>query len=92
KVGDGAGRKVVAELGPGEVIGETALLLDTPRSATVAARTDILILSLSRNLFTDLLRKDENFGIAIMRTLARRLVETTNATRTAPDKALVIQD
>ena len=91
-VGDGSERKVVAELGPGEVIGETALLLDMPRSATVTARTDILILRLSRNLFTDLLRRDENFGIAIMRTLARRLVETTSATKAAPDEALAGED
>ena len=75
--GDGADRRILAELGAGEVIGETALLLDAPRSATVTAATDLLILSLSRALFYDLLRKDGKFGLAVMRTLARRLVGTT---------------
>jgi ABC-type multidrug transport system fused ATPase/permease subunit len=77
-VGEGVDRRVVAEIGPGEVIGETALLLDTPRTATVTASGDLLILNLSRDLFFDLLRKDDSFGIAMMRTMARRLVETTN--------------
>jgi ABC-type multidrug transport system fused ATPase/permease subunit len=76
-LGDGAARTVVARLGPGEVVGETALLLDAPRSATVSAESDLLILSLSRELFGDLLRKDDKFGLAVMRTLARRLVDTT---------------
>lgn len=76
-VGSGGGRTVVAELGPGEVIGETALLLNTPRSATVTAASELLVLRLPRDLFGDLLRKDDKFGLAVMRTLARRLVETT---------------
>ncbi len=75
-VGDGAARKSIATLGPGEVVGETALLLNGPRSATVTAETDLLILSLSRDLFYDLLRKDSKFGLAVMRTLARRMVGT----------------
>jgi len=83
-VGEGAARQVVAALGPGEVIGETALLLDTPRSATVTARDDLLILSLSRDLFCDLLRKDDQFGVAVMRTLARRLVDTTASRKAVP--------
>ncbi len=77
-VGDGAARKVVATLGPGEVVGETALLLDTPRTATVTAESDLLILSLSRDLFYDLLRKDGKFGLAVMRSLARRMVDATS--------------
>lgn len=76
-VGSGGGRTVIAGLGPGEVVGETALLLDSPRTATVTAATELLILSLPRDLFRDLLRKDDKFGLAMMRTLARRLVETT---------------
>ena len=76
-VGSGSGRAVVAGLGPGEVVGETALLLNEPRSATVTAATDLLVLRLPRDLFGDLLRKDDKFGLAMMRTLARRLIETT---------------
>jgi ABC-type multidrug transport system fused ATPase/permease subunit len=76
-VGGSGGRTVVAALGPGEVVGETALLLNEPRSATVTAATDLLVLRLPRDLFGDLLRKDDKFGLAMMRTLARRLVDTT---------------
>ena len=76
-VGAGGVRAVVAALGPGEVVGETSLLLDAPRSATVTAATDLLVLRLPRDLFHDLLRKDDKFGLAVMRALARRLVQAS---------------
>ncbi|MCG8546763.1 MAG: cyclic nucleotide-binding domain-containing protein, partial [Alphaproteobacteria bacterium] len=72
-VGGGPARHVVGQLEPGDVVGEIALLLDAPRSATVTATTELTVLSLSRELFVDLMRKDQELGISVMRTLAERL-------------------
>jgi signal-transduction protein with cAMP-binding, CBS, and nucleotidyltransferase domain len=80
-LGKGRERRVIATRNPGDVIGEMALLLDTPRSATVTAQSDLEMLTLSRELFHDLLRKDHRFGIAIMQSLAQRLLETTSLDR-----------
>jgi energy-coupling factor transporter ATP-binding protein EcfA2 len=75
-VGMGPARQVVGHLGPGSVVGEIALLLDSPRTATVTADTKLTVLALSRELFVDLMRKDEELGISVMRSLAERLAAT----------------
>lgn len=47
--------KTVARVGPGEPLGEMALLEDTPRSATVTALTPMRVLVLDPGQFADLL-------------------------------------
>jgi len=45
------GSRPVAALGPGRFFGEIAILRDTPRTATVRARTDVTIMSMERDEF-----------------------------------------
>ena len=67
--------KTVAELGPGAVIGELALLTGHPRNATVTAteRTEILVLDAAA--FSTLLDDVPSVTRAILTTVARRLSE-----------------
>ena len=65
--------RVVRELGPGEVIGEIALITGEPRSATVRARRDASVVELPREAFDDLMNTDVAATKAVMTQLAERL-------------------
>jgi len=69
--GDGGER--VNTVGPGHYVGELALLVDEPRSATIRADTDGELLRLDRQQFTELLGRDAAAARAVATTLARRL-------------------
>jgi len=64
---------VVAELGEREVFGEMALLDPAPRSATVQAATNTVLLRIRREDFQDLLAEELEVARAVIRVLARRL-------------------
>lgn len=68
----------VAEFGRNDLIGEMAVLADTPRSATVMAEGDVIALRIDRRVFIELLSQFPQMAIAVMRELAKRL-ERTNA-------------
>ena len=67
--------EVVTVLGPGSFFGEKALLNSEPRSATVRARTDVEVLVLGRNVFTQLSAALAPLRNALARTLNRRLLD-----------------
>lgn len=64
----------LAVLGSGSVVGEIALLLDEPRSATVVARTDARLLELRRRDLDALLAEHPSLSVALSRALGRRIV------------------
>ena len=72
------GDVVLATLGPGECIGETSLLLDVPRTATVRARTALAGFALDRAVFDERLEAGDpgalKVALAVARSLARRMV------------------
>lgn len=72
-VGQGPDERRVNTIGPGHYVGELALLVDEPRSATIRADTDGEILSLERDRFLELLGQDAPAAKAVATTLARRL-------------------
>jgi len=67
------GQQMVAQLKTGEVLGELALLDPAPRSATVMALSDVVLLRVEREVFLDVMRANHEIGQAIARILARRL-------------------
>lgn len=66
------GRKV-ATLGPGDFVGEMALLSKAPRNATVTAATPLDVLVITDRAFLDLLDKMPDLWLKVARALADRL-------------------
>jgi CRP-like cAMP-binding protein len=69
-----SGRKV--KLGPGEFIGELALLTSTTRTARVRAVTPVRCLAISRADFGKMLQSEPKLAIAMLEALAKRLAES----------------
>jgi CRP-like cAMP-binding protein len=71
------GEHHLADFAPGDYFGEIALLLDdTPRTATVAATSDIAVLVVSRWDFKALLKTNPEIAVGVMGVLAKRLAST----------------
>lgn len=72
----------LATLGEGEVLGEIALLLDLPRTATVRAKTDMRVFTMDRATFQGMVDDGDpaalRMGLELSRVLADRLL-TLNA-------------
>ncbi|NNK33573.1 MAG: cyclic nucleotide-binding domain-containing protein [Xanthomonadales bacterium] len=65
--------KELATAGPGEIIGEMALINSEIRSATVTARTDCTLAQIDQKSFESLLRYVPDFSMHVMNVLANRL-------------------
>jgi cAMP-dependent protein kinase regulator len=76
--GDGEER-VIAERGPGEYVGEIALLLDVPRTATVTALTPIQVLVLHKDDFDRLVTKHLYVSRGLERETSRRMIDLRRA-------------
>jgi predicted acylesterase/phospholipase RssA/CRP-like cAMP-binding protein len=81
----GPGGRVLSEMSRGESIGEIALLTGEPRTATVAAVRDSVLVGVSREAFEEIVEKYPKVmhviaGIVVQRLLAK---ERANAATTA---------
>src|SRR5919197_2478858 len=65
--------EVVRLLGRHDVVGELALLTEAPRSASVRARRDSKLLRVTEAQFSELLRAEPEFALALTRALGRQL-------------------
>ncbi len=65
--------KELAIAGPGEIIGEMALINSEIRSATVTARSDCTLAQIDQKSFESLLRYVPDFSMHVMNVLANRL-------------------
>jgi hypothetical protein len=83
------GRKIaIATLGPGELIGEMNMLLNTGRTASVVALTKAQAIVISEETFRSLFEKDPvlvaRINLNLARILARRLRFTANLVTQSP--------
>ena len=76
------GRRIdLAQVGPGQVIGEMALVAEKPRSATAIAEIDTLVEVISRKRFRTLLREDTDLAMDLLKVLFERLREAQSMAR-----------
>jgi CRP-like cAMP-binding protein len=76
------GDKVVATRGPGDYIGEIALLDNRPRTATVVAKTPVTIEVIGRREFNTLLHDNPEINEHVLATMAQRLAEVDSRSAT----------
>ena len=65
--------KPIDLVGPGGIIGEMALVDDSPRSGTARARTESKLVPINQKRFTFLVQQTPYFSIQVMRIMAERL-------------------
>jgi CRP-like cAMP-binding protein len=67
------GNFVLETVGPGALIGEMALIDDSPRTATAVARTSCRLAEIDRRRFHFLVQQTPHFATHVMKTVADRL-------------------
>ena len=64
---------MVREMARGQIVGEMSLYTDEPRSATVVAIRDSVLVRLSKAVFSELLATSSQLSIALTRQIIKRL-------------------
>jgi len=72
------GPLTVASMGRNDIVGDIAILIDIPRTATVTATSELVALKITKELFFRMVRDFPDMSVEIMRELAHRLVQTTS--------------
>ena len=78
-------QRIIAEIGPGQPIGEIAFLAGGPRTATVTALRDSVVLRLGREDFDMLAARNPGILRTLTVTLARRVAEANVSVAPPPD-------
>ena len=73
---------LVAQLGAREGFGEMSLLFGQPRTATVAAATDVVVMRLPKDQFQSLLAENLSLSLFFKRLMNERLVQLKEKLRT----------
>ena len=71
-----AGPVVEAVLGTNELFGELGVLTNSPRSATIRARDEIVALRITDEMFFKLLAENPEVSLDVMRQLSEKLVRS----------------
>ncbi|MCM2341238.1 patatin-like phospholipase family protein [Rhodoferax sp.] len=89
-LGDDGAEHMVREMGRGEVIGEMSLYTDEPRSATVVAIRNSVLVRLAKSEFASLLASSAQMSIALTRQMIKRLTSTSPRTAVPPPVAMAL--
>jgi ABC-type bacteriocin/lantibiotic exporter with double-glycine peptidase domain len=81
-----AGERTVATLSHNDLFGEMAMLTKLPRTTTIRARTSLVLLNLSRDVFLRLVEENNEIAISVMRVLTERLASTLHDYGTAMER------
>jgi CRP-like cAMP-binding protein len=65
--------RVVDEVGAGQIVGEMALIDQSPRSATATAAVDSTVAPVDRKRFVYLVQEHPTFALLVMELMAARL-------------------
>jgi len=78
--------KIVARLGPGDHVGEMALIAESPRMATVTADTDLRCYGMTSWAFRQLAESNAGLAWALLKSTMERVreLEQVRATAEAP--------
>ena len=77
------GELAVAKLKQNDLVGEIAILINVPRTATVRADSELTTLAISKDQFFRMIGEFPDMAVEIMRELATRLERTTTQLRSA---------
>jgi len=69
---DASAEEIVAVLGPGDFFGEAALVTSRSRNASVRARTNVLVVTMGRSLFTEMSANLSPLRDAVAKAVKRR--------------------
>lgn len=76
----------LAELQVGSIFGEMGLIEDSPRTASVVAKTEVVVDEIKREDFIEILEEKAKFVIPIMKTLLERLRQTNELVAQLEDR------
>ena len=77
------GELAVAKLKQNDLVGEIAILINVPRTATVRADSELTTLAISKDQFFRMIGEFPDMAVEIMRELATRLERTTTQLQSA---------
>lgn len=79
------GPLTVATMQKNDVVGEIAILINIPRTATIKAASELTTLRITKDLFLRTISEFPEMAVEMMRVLAERLVRTTEELQKAKE-------
>jgi len=70
------GQVVTSNLRVNALFGEIALIINTPRSATIVAHEAVAVMKITADMFHQLLKENADFSLDVMRQLSHKLLKS----------------